>query len=93
MVSLEQLDKMKYAEIGEGASSPLVDIRDVCIEGQTYEKRLCSFLSQVVNPYCYKVGDTPVRISFLPEGKPLEEKLKTYFLFIKQNTFGAQIKE
>lgn len=34
-------------------------------------------------PYCFRVGDTPVRVSFQPDGEPLERKLKAYFLGLK----------
>ena len=93
MFDLDQLDRLKYTEIDSAATDKLVDIVDVRIGGTTAGERLDDFLKQIANPYHYKVGNTPIHITFMPDGKPLEEKLKAYFLFIKQNAYGAQIKE
>lgn len=32
---------------------------------------------------CFRVGDTPVQVSFDPNGKPLDEILRAYFLRLK----------
>ena len=43
----------------------LVDIRDVSIDReQPVSERIKSFVSQVKNPYLFKVGDTVVRVSY-----------------------------
>lgn len=47
------------------------------------DRRQESFLAQAGNPYCFRVGKTPVRISFAAGGKPLEEELRSYFMDLK----------
>lgn len=91
MIDREQLDKMKDIEAGGIAPEELVDLAEVKVTGETAAERLESFLSQIRNPYCCKVGKTPVRFSFVLGAAPLEDKLKAYFVGLKQNAFGAQI--
>ena len=91
MIDLAQLEQLKYSETGTTASGESVDLSAVAIEGTTAGERLESFLGQVRNPYDYRVGKTKVHISFAPDGAPLEDKLKAYFMGLKQNAFGAQI--
>lgn len=91
MIDTERLDQMKRPETGTAAFGKLTDLSDVTIEGMTGEERLESFLSQISNPYHYRVGKTAVHISFAPGAAPLGDKLKAYFIGLKQNAFGAQI--
>lgn len=88
---MAELEKMKHPEINKAASEKLADISDVAIVGTAAAERLESLLSQVSNPYYYKAGKTTVHISFAPDAAPLEDKLKAYFIGLKQNAFGAQI--
>lgn len=90
MIGMAELEKMRDSEINITAPERLTDISDVAVVG-TAAERLESFLSQISNPYCYKVGKTTVHISFAPGAAPLEDKLKAYFIGLKQNAFGAQI--
>lgn len=83
MVTVEQLEKMQNDSIKGVGSDTLADILDVEINGDTPAERLDSFLSQVTNPYYFRVGETPVRISFISDEKMLENKLKSYFIGIK----------
>lgn len=91
MMDLAQLEQLKDPETGAVAFEKLVDISDVTIAGTTAAERLESLLSQISNPYYYKVGKTRVHISFASGAAPLEEKLKAYFMGLKQHAFGAQI--
>ena len=83
MVTLKQLAQMEKMEINAIDPDTLADIREVRICGNTPVQRMESYFSQVKNPYCFRVGKTPVRISFQCGGKTLENKLKDYFIGIK----------
>lgn len=85
MVSKKQLEGMAQVSIQGVDPGTLPDLLDVTIEGDTPAQRLESYLSQVGNPYCFRVGKTPVRITFSEGGKPLENKLKSYFLSLKSD--------
>lgn len=86
MVSMEQLEKMKFATLDSEGADTLTDISKVTIHGESALERMESFLQQVNNPYHFKVGNTPVRITFSQNGAPLEEMLKTHFLSLKQKS-------
>lgn len=47
------------------AFEELVDIRNVKIDRTLpSDERIRSFIEQIKNPYCFKVGDTVVKVSF-----------------------------
>ena len=58
------LEHLACSNVSDRQSDTLQDILKVEISGETAHQRLESFLSQVGNPYCFRVGKTPVRISF-----------------------------
>lgn len=91
MIDPARSDKLKPPETGAAAPEKLTDIADVAITGTTAEERLESLLSQLSNPYCYQVGKTTVHISFAPDAAPLADKLKAYFIGLKQGAFGAPL--
>ena len=51
-------------EQSEKNLSELVDIRDVVIDKSLpLEERVRSYVEQIKDPYCFKVGDVVVRVS------------------------------
>ena len=54
--------------------SELVDIRDVVIDKSLpLEDRVTSYVEQIKNPYCFKVGDVVVRVSYAGRDKTLTD--------------------
>lgn len=52
----------------------LVDIRDVVIDKSLpLEDRVKSYVEQIKNPYCFKVGDVVVRVSYAGKDKTLTD--------------------
>lgn len=84
MVSMEQLEEMRLSASDNDGADTLPDISEVSIQGETAPERWESLLRQVRNPYRFKVGKTPVRVAFTQGAAPLEEKLKTHFISLKQ---------
>ena len=82
MLSKNDLQEMSVIST-QRKSGTLPDISEVQIEGDTPEQRLTNYLSQVVNPYYFRVGNTPVHIIYDNNGKPLEEVIKKFFILIK----------
>lgn len=41
-------------------------------------ERIRSFIEQIGNPYCYRDGDTVVRISYADTDVTLEDRLQAY---------------
>lgn len=82
MVSKTELEKLSDVRIKGVAPDTLPDLLHVKIEGETPIERLESLLSSIENPYCFRVGNTPVKISFCGENN-LENKLRSYFVALK----------
>lgn len=54
--------------------SELVDIRDVHIDTSLpVEERIKSYIQQVKDPYCFRVGDVKVRVSFSDTDRTLTD--------------------
>lgn len=83
MIDKALLEHMANSNLTDAPSDTLQDILEVGITGETAYQRLESFLLQVGNPYCFRVGKTPVRISFPSTEKTLGEKLRSYFMSLK----------
>ena len=61
-------------EQSEKNLSELVDIRDVVIDKSlTLEDRVRSYVEQIKDPYCFKVGDVVVRVSYADKDKSLTD--------------------
>lgn len=83
MTTRAQLNAMAQENIETLRREFLTDIREVSITGSTPPERLESVLRQMKNPYCFRVGETPVRISFCGKENLLEHLLLRYFLSLK----------
>lgn len=54
--------------------SDLVDIRDVKIDRTLpTEERVKSYVEQIKNPYCFRVGDVKVHISYSKEAQTMND--------------------
>ena len=61
-------------EQSEKNLSELVDIRDVVIDKSLpLEERVRSYVEQIKDPYCFKVGDVVVRVSYVDKDKSLTD--------------------
>ena len=61
-------------EQSEKNLSELVDIRDVVIDKSLpLEERVRSYVEQIKDPYCFKVGDVVVRESYADKDKSLTD--------------------
>ena len=83
MIDKNLLEDMSHIKIKDMAPDLLQDILTVEVSGETASQRLESYLDQVGNPYCFRVGNTPVRISFKACEETLDKKIKSYFMGLK----------
>ena len=84
MICKSQLQQMKSIDITQVDRSTLADIRNINIDGSLPEaKKMQSYFEQIVNPYCFLCGDTPVKIRFVAENKTLKQSLYNYFSGLK----------
>ena len=68
--AIELWEKAKETDVKDLDKSELVDIRDVKIDSKKpYLIRIISYINQVRNPYCYRVSDVVVRVSYAGKDK------------------------
>lgn len=72
--AIELLKRDKEINADKLGISELVDIRDVKIEkNKSQFIRMISYINQIKHPYCYRVGDVKVRISYAGKDKTLTD--------------------
>lgn len=66
---------MNQIKIDTADRERLIDIRDVKIDGSLpSEEKIQSFVQQIKNPYCFKVGSVVVRVSYAGSKATLNEQ-------------------
>ena len=74
------VEEMKAVDIRTVSRDDLVDIRDVVIDQDApKEERIKSFLRQIKNPYCFKVGNVVVKTIFADTDVTLDDRREHYF--------------
>lgn len=65
---------MKQEHRNKKDAQPLVDIRDVKLDSSLEQpERIRSFLQQIKNPYCFKVGNVVVNVAYTEGGSTLND--------------------
>lgn len=80
---LQEMDiqKMKNMDIRTVDKSKLVDLNTVTIdESRPIEERVVSFVQQIRNPYCFRVGDTAVKVVYKEEGPTFQQNFESMLL-------------
>ena len=73
------IEEMKSVDIRTVDPETLVDIASVRLDNeQPRNERIRSFLEQIKNPYCYRVGKIVVKVSFADTDVTLEDRLEHY---------------
>lgn len=76
-ITPEQWEAMKAVDIRTVDKSQLVDLSTVHIdESLPVRERVLSYLKQVKNPYCVRVGNFAVKVKYKEDGPSFEEQLK-----------------
>ena len=84
MINRSQLQKMRDLDITKIDREDLADIRDVKIDSSLPEdEKLERYINEIVNPFCFRYGDTPVKIRFVSESRALKKSLSDYFKSLK----------
>ena len=73
------IEEMKSVDIRTVDPETLVDVSTIKLNNDLpREERMRSFLEQVKNPYCYRVGKVVVKVSFADTDVSLEDRLEHY---------------
>lgn len=73
------LESLRQVDVRTVDTEALVDIRDIKIDKELpREQRIAEFISQIRNPYCFKVGDVAVSVSFSDDGVTFNQRMENY---------------
>ena len=76
-INPEELRKMKDIDIRTVDKNQLVDLNSVVIdESRPVQERMVSFLQQIGNPYCFRVGDVAVKVVNKENGPTFQQNLE-----------------
>ena len=80
MINSKQLDLMSRQGADEADPAQLTDINHVSIDtGLSATERMKAYLEQIKNPYCFRCGETVVRLCFAPAGNDLNSHLILWY--------------
>lgn len=66
---------MEQIQIDAADKESLIDIRDVQVDSSLpSEEKIKSFVQQIKNPYCFKVGSVVVRVSYTESQATLNDQ-------------------
>ncbi len=79
MLTLEELNEMRQADIRTADISQLTDLRDVEInEKDSVKKRVAQYMEAVKTPFLVKIGNYAVKFSYSESGEGIEERMLAY---------------
>lgn len=71
------LNHLKDVDLMQIDHNQLVDIQEVVInQSDSKKQKIESYIKQIKNPYCFKVGKVIVKVSFTEGGGPFQEHLE-----------------
>lgn len=77
MLEKDALYRMEQASHSSFTTGQLTDISQISVDvGQPVYRRIDRFIAQAGNPYAFRVGDVPVRLSFAPNAPSLSHRIE-----------------
>ena len=73
----DEITSMKKVAIRNVDKDALVDLRSVQIyASKPVQERLQSFLQQIQNPYCFRIGDIAVKVNYKSDGPSFQQNFE-----------------
>ena len=73
----ESVNELKNVDIRNVDKSSLVDLDSVQIdESIPVQERVLSFLEQIRNPYCFRIGDVAVKVNYKSDGPSFQQNFE-----------------
>ena len=89
IISAEELRKMKDIDIRTVDKNQLVDLNSVVIdESRPVQERMVSFIQQIGNPYCFRVGDVAVKVVYKENGPTFQQNLEDMLMNLQMMIFS-----
>ena len=81
MLNPEQINVMQNVDIATVDKSQLADVSGISFDNSLPQReRAARILEQVKNPYCFRHGDTAVKIEFSDDGPPLQDLIANFLI-------------
>jgi hypothetical protein len=81
MLKPEQINIMQSVDIATVDKAQLADVSGITFDNSLSKgERAARILEQVKNPYCFRLGDTAVKIEFLDDGPPLQDVITNFLI-------------
>lgn len=78
-LSQVNLESLRQVDVRTVDPTTLVDIREIKIDKDLpREQRIEEFISQIKNPYCFKVGNIIVSVGFSNDGVTFNQRMENY---------------
>lgn len=75
--SAEKLSEMQNVDIRTVNKDDLVDLNSVQIDGTLpIPERINSFIQQIKNPYCFRIGDVAVKVVYKEDGPTFQQNIE-----------------
>ena len=73
----KSISAMKDVDIRSVDKDSLVDLDSVQIDSsQSVQERVRSFLQQIQNPYCFRIGDVAVKVNYKQDGPSFQQNFE-----------------
>lgn len=73
----QDIDMLKSIDIRSVDKSSLVDLDTVHIdESKPVQERVLSFLEQIQNPYCFRIGDVAIKVNYKSDGPSFQQNFE-----------------
>lgn len=79
MYSYDQdtIDTLRSVDIRSVDKKSLVDLNSVLIdESKPVQERVLSFLQQIKNPYCFRIGNVAVKVNYKSDGPSFQQNFE-----------------
>lgn len=73
----KDISDMKDVDIRSVDKESLVDLDSIRIDSsQSVQERIQSFLQQIQNPYCFRIGDVAVKVNYKQDGPSFQQNFE-----------------
>ena len=84
-LSGSDIQSMKSVGIKSVDKDTLVDLNAVQIDtSKPVQERILSFLQQIQNPYCFRIGDVAVKVNYSPDGPSFQQNFEDILLTMQE---------
>ena len=72
--SFQDIDTMRNTDIQSVDKTSLIDLDSVHIDStQPVQERIQSFLQQIQNPYCFRIGNVAIKVNYKSNGPSFQQ--------------------